>query len=94
MDDLEGYDVTNFDNYNGMEIGQPFYKVLKINARTDMKVVLVGAPLYKDSEYVKYWALLRAGYMPLGIMSFRSYPRIVPYEFETDGRIQNIKPEF
>jgi hypothetical protein len=62
---------------------------VRINKRTDMKVVLVGAPLYRDVDNKKFYALLRAGYMPMGIMSFRSWPRRIPEE-ENDGRIQLI----
>lgn len=66
IEDLEGYDIVSFDKLGSMEIGQPFYKVIGINSRVDMMTVLIGAPLY-DTEYVKYWSLMRAGYMPVGI---------------------------
>ena len=51
-----------------------------------MKVVLVGAPLYKDQR-AKFWGLVRNGYMPMGIQSYRSFPHINQWEWDTDTRI-------
>ena len=80
--ELEGYDIVGFGNLGDIKIEQPYFKVVGTKSRTDMKVLLLGAPLIQRSDRQKYWYIVRAGYMPMGIMSFRSWPRRIPEELD------------
>ncbi len=54
-----------------------------------MKVILIGCPFFNFDEK-KYWYLQSIGYMPMGIMSYRHWPEVVPEELETDTRIMEM----
>ena len=76
-DMLKGYTIALFTEYNGQKLGYPFFKIVTAapNYGTDVKVVLIGSPLYKHQRE-SYWELIRQGYIPMGIQSYRSYPMI------------------
>ena len=88
--DLEGYDVELFSKLGDMEIGHPFFRLVEINSRRDMKIVMIGCPMF-DFDIKKFWYLLSIGYMPLGIMSYRHWPEVVEEELRTDTRIMEMK---
>eukprot|EP00347_Sterkiella_histriomuscorum_P005439 403356617 len=89
---LLGYEISEFDYLGYHKIGQPFYRIFSRVHRQDVGVVLIGAPLY-DDDYQKYYMIKAAGYMPVGIMSYRSWPKYMDEEAYTDLRIENINQE-
>lgn len=73
--DLVGYRVVVFGKLNGVDIPYPFFKLSRVDRNyTDVMVLMVMAPLYL-TEIKTYWEIVRHGYMPIGMMSYMSYPK-------------------
>jgi hypothetical protein len=45
---LTGYSIESFDKYDNMELGFPFFRVVEVGTRYDMKTIVIGAPLFND----------------------------------------------
>ncbi|CDW83025.1 UNKNOWN [Stylonychia lemnae] len=71
---LLGYEIAEFGMIGNWRVGQPFYMIMSRAHKQDVNIVLVGAPLI-DDEFWKYHTILKKGYLPLGIMSYRSWPK-------------------
>ena len=47
---LEGYNIYSFDSFMDVTLKQPFYKIVNKRSGADMKVVLIGAPLFPHNR--------------------------------------------
>ncbi len=47
---LEGYTLYDLRDYEGKKFKYPFFKIVQLGKKygTNMKVALIGAPLYKE----------------------------------------------
>jgi len=88
--DLLGYITWPVGKYNGIEVGRQFLQVHTYNEnKVPVKVLLVIAPLTPEHRK-HYWKMVGDGYMPIGLMSYMSWPKIDPREEKFDDRIKFI----
>ena len=45
---MNGYDIRLFETYEVESIGYPFFRIIDFTTSAELKIVLVGGPLYKD----------------------------------------------
>jgi len=56
---MDGYTLHDLREYEGKKFKYPFFKVVMAGKKygTNMKVALMGAPLYKEQRQEFYWLL-------------------------------------
>lgn len=94
-EEMEGYVLYDLRDYEDKNFAYPFFRVVQLGIKfgTNMKVALMGAPLYKD-QYSQFWWLMSQGWMPVGIQSFRSYPYKDDWEMKHDSRIMQMNDPY
>ncbi|CDW85362.1 UNKNOWN [Stylonychia lemnae] len=89
--ELVGYALRPFEEYRGQRLGSEFLEILRFdNSMAQTKAFVVRAPLFAEQRK-QFWALVKDGYMPIGMMGYMSYPKYDSYEAFLDDKIPLLK---
>lgn len=65
-DGMGGYDIRLFETYKDKAVGYPFFRIVDLGSGAELKILLVGGPLYND-QFENLLRLKNDGFMVMGI---------------------------
>ncbi|CDW75015.1 UNKNOWN [Stylonychia lemnae] len=86
---LPGYEIHIMGHYKEEMYDQPYFQPIELDTHQRLKIVMVGQPQYSDSRKGTRF-LMKEEFMVLGKSSYRSFPVITQWEYETDDTIRSL----
>ncbi|CDW72189.1 UNKNOWN [Stylonychia lemnae] len=87
----DGYNIYVTDTYEGITLGQPFFRIVRKTSGNNVGVILVGQPLASQDKRDNFLMLAKSGQMIMGIQSYRNYPHFSRWEDDSDSSIQSLR---